>query len=90
MSHFVYMLQCADGTLYTGWTPNLARRLQAHRAGKGAKMCIRDSFIREADTGTGVKFPKWARLYLKYVLPLMILIIFIMGYVPKIQAWMAM
>lgn len=37
MSHFVYMLQCADGTLYTGWTPNLARRLQAHRAGKGAK-----------------------------------------------------
>lgn len=49
-----------------------------------------DNFIREADTGTGVKFPKWARLYLKYVLPLMILIIFIMGYVPKIQAWMAM
>ena len=49
-----------------------------------------DNFIREADAGTGVKFPKWARLYLKYVLPLMILIIFIMGYVPKIQAWMAM
>lgn len=37
MSHFVYMLQCADGTLYTGWTPDLARRLRAHRAGKGAK-----------------------------------------------------
>ena len=37
MSVFVYILQCGDGTLYTGWTPDLARRLQAHRAGKGAK-----------------------------------------------------
>lgn len=49
-----------------------------------------DNFIAEADTGVGLKFPKWARLYLKYILPLMILVIFVMGYVPKIQAWMAM
>ena len=62
-------------------------------------MCIRDrykrgwgwdNFIAEADAGVGLKFPKWARLYLKYILPLMILVIFVMGYVPKIQAWMAM
>ena len=33
----VYILQCGDGTLYTGSTDNLARRLTAHRAGKGAK-----------------------------------------------------
>ena len=33
----LYILECRDGTLYTGITDNLARRLQAHRAGKGAK-----------------------------------------------------
>ncbi len=34
---FVYILQCADGTLYTGWTNDLARRIQAHNRGKGSK-----------------------------------------------------
>jgi putative endonuclease len=33
----VYILQCADGSLYTGWTNDLSRRLAAHQAGKGAK-----------------------------------------------------
>lgn len=38
--HFVYILRCADGTYYTGWTTDPARRLKAHNAGKaggGAK-----------------------------------------------------
>ncbi len=35
--NFVYILQCADGTLYTGWTTDLQARLRAHNAGKGAK-----------------------------------------------------
>ena len=34
---FVYIVQCADGTLYTGWTSSLPRRLAAHNAGHGAK-----------------------------------------------------
>lgn len=35
---FVYMLRCADGTLYSGWTSDLTRRLAAHAHGKaGAK-----------------------------------------------------
>lgn len=34
---FVYMLRCADGTLYTGITTDLDRRLAAHNGGKGAK-----------------------------------------------------
>ena len=34
---YVYMLRCGDGTLYTGITDNVERRLAAHRAGKGAK-----------------------------------------------------
>lgn len=35
--NFVYMLQCADGSFYTGWTTNLQNRLRTHNAGKGAK-----------------------------------------------------
>ena len=33
----VYILECADGMLYTGWTTDLERRLQAHNSGRGAK-----------------------------------------------------
>ncbi|MEY8391018.1 GIY-YIG nuclease family protein [Lachnospiraceae bacterium] len=32
-----YMLRCSDGTLYTGWTNNLEKRLKAHNEGKGGK-----------------------------------------------------
>ncbi len=34
---FVYIVECADGTLYTGWTTDVERRLKAHNAGRGAK-----------------------------------------------------
>lgn len=34
---FTYILKCADGTLYTGWTTGLEARLEAHNLGKGAK-----------------------------------------------------
>jgi putative endonuclease len=34
---YVYILECGDGTLYTGITDDLQRRLEAHRSGKGAK-----------------------------------------------------
>ena len=33
----VYILECKDGTLYTGVTDRLPHRLEAHRTGKGAK-----------------------------------------------------
>ena len=32
---WAYLLRCADGSLYAGWTNDLARRLQAHRSGQG-------------------------------------------------------
>ena len=35
--NYVYILQCADGTLYTGWTNDLQKRLKAHNEGKGSK-----------------------------------------------------
>ena len=34
---FVYLLRCADGSLYCGWTNDLEKRLAAHNAGTGAK-----------------------------------------------------
>lgn len=33
----VYILRCADGTLYTGIAPDVEKRLQKHNEGKGAK-----------------------------------------------------
>ena len=37
MAWYVYILRCGDGTLYTGMTDDVPRRLAAHRAGRGAK-----------------------------------------------------
>jgi putative endonuclease len=34
---FVYLLRCADSTIYTGWTFDLSRRVRAHQAGRGAR-----------------------------------------------------
>ncbi|SFM25357.1 GIY-YIG nuclease family protein [Pelosinus propionicus] len=34
---YTYIVQCADGTLYTGWTVDLEKRLAAHNEGLGAK-----------------------------------------------------
>ncbi len=34
---FVYILRCADGTLYTGMTDDVPRRVEVHNSGKGAK-----------------------------------------------------
>lgn len=37
MSWYVYILRCCDGTLYTGSTNNVPRRLSQHQKGQGAK-----------------------------------------------------
>ena len=37
MAVFVYIVECADQTLYTGWATDVARRLKAHNAGRGAR-----------------------------------------------------
>ncbi len=34
---FVYLLRCADGSIYTGWTLDVMRRVRAHQAGRGAQ-----------------------------------------------------
>ena len=35
--NFTYIVKCSDGSLYTGWTNNLDKRLKAHNSGRGAK-----------------------------------------------------
>ena len=35
--NYTYILKCSDETLYTGWTNDLEKRINAHNAGKGAK-----------------------------------------------------
>jgi NSS family neurotransmitter:Na+ symporter len=42
-----------------------------------------DKFLEEANTGKGLKFPVWIKPYMKYVLPLIILCIFVFGYIEK-------
>ncbi|HJF61875.1 MAG TPA: sodium-dependent transporter, partial [Gordonibacter urolithinfaciens] len=49
-----------------------------------------DNFLAEADTGKGVRFPRWSKLWLKFGIPALILMIFVMGYVPKITVWLGM
>lgn len=35
--NYTYIVRCSDGTLYTGWTNNLEKRIKAHNDKKGAK-----------------------------------------------------
>lgn len=37
MTHYVYVLECADGSLYTGYTTDVDRRVAKHNDGTGAK-----------------------------------------------------
>ncbi|MFA5675118.1 MAG: GIY-YIG nuclease family protein [Christensenellales bacterium] len=34
---YAYILKCADGSLYSGWTDDLAKRIRVHNSGKGGK-----------------------------------------------------
>lgn len=35
--NYIYIIECKDGTLYTGWTKDLTKRINAHNQGKGCK-----------------------------------------------------
>ena len=35
--NYTYIVQCSDGTYYTGWTNDLEKRIKSHNAGTGAK-----------------------------------------------------
>lgn len=40
-------------------------------------------FMAEANEGEGIRFPAWSRIYVSYILPLIVLVIFVQGYVSK-------
>lgn len=46
------------------------------------------NFFAEADTGEGLRFPAWSYRYMKYVLPVGIVIIFVLGYAPIVSTWL--
>lgn len=53
MGYFVYLVECADGTLYTGISTDVARRVAEHNAGTGAKYTrarrpVRVVYVEEA------------------------------------------
>ena len=39
-----------------------------------------ENFLKEANKGEGIKFPHWIRLYMQYILPLIVVIIYLKGY----------
>ena len=41
------------------------------------------NFLAEADEGKGIKFPAWARVYVSYGIPIIVLVIFVQGYWSK-------
>ncbi|MBQ9004713.1 MAG: sodium-dependent transporter [Eggerthellaceae bacterium] len=47
------------------------------------------NFIAEADTGSGARFPKWAYGYMKYVVPALILVVLVMGWLPVVTTWVS-
>jgi len=46
------------------------------------------NFIAEADAGHGLPFPMWARVWVTYVIPVLIVFILVMGYVPIVSTWL--
>jgi putative endonuclease len=61
MAYFCYMIECADGTYYTGWTSDPEQRVREHNRGKGAKYTrgrgpVRLVYLEEQpDKGTALK-----------------------------------
>ena len=49
-----------------------------------------DKFMTEADRGEGISFPKWSRLWVKYGVPALILIVFFTGWAPTMQTWLGL
>lgn len=49
-----------------------------------------DKFMAEADRGEGISFPKWTRLWVKYGVPALILIVFFTGWAPTMQTWLGL
>ena len=64
MANYAYMVECSDGTLYTGYTNDLEKRVQAHNSGKGAKytrsrLPVRLVYFEEFETKEKAQSREW-------------------------------
>ena len=64
MKTYTYILRCADGTLYCGWTNDLEKRIKDHNAGKGAKytktrLPVKLVYFEEFDTKEEAMSREW-------------------------------
>ena len=48
------------------------------------------NFLKEADTGEGLKFPKQLKGYLTFLVPIFMLVVFIGGYIPIVSTWLGL
>jgi len=60
MSHYAYIVECADGTLYVGYTTDVKRRLKAHNAGRGSRYTrgrrpVRLVYVEELSTESAAR-----------------------------------
>lgn len=46
------------------------------------------NFLAEANEGEGLKFPRWLRLWMRFGVPVLVVIILIMGWVPIVSSWL--
>ena len=63
--NYTYILRCADGTLYTGWTNDPEKRFAAHNSGKGgkytrARLPVEPVYIEEHETKEEAMRREWA------------------------------
>ena len=62
--NYTYLVECADGSLYCGWTNDLKRRISAHNEGKGAKytkprLPVRLVYFEEFETKEEAMSREW-------------------------------
>ncbi len=62
--NYTYILRCVDGSLYTGWTNNLEKRIEQHNSGKGAKYTkgrrpVKLAYYEEFDTKEEAMKREW-------------------------------
>ena len=62
--HYAYILECADGTYYTGYTNDIDKRVKTHNAGKGgkytrARLPVRLVYIEEFATKNEAMSREW-------------------------------
>lgn len=62
--NYVYIVECRDGSWYTGWTNDVKRRLKAHNGGKGAKytksrLPVRLIYTEEYETAAEAQRREW-------------------------------